>query len=221
MFDNINVKSFLMSMVALVICITIHEFAHAFSADRAGDETPRKQGRISLNPIDHLDPFGTIMMVLSSLSGFGFGWGKAVMVNPMNFRSPRWDNLRISLWGPLSNIITAAVIGIIFFRFIMSTEMAQQALQTSTMLANLNVLLQRVVWISLILAMFNLIPVGPLDGAKILSSLLPTDKARAFDMFMMRYGMLLFLGVIFFMRDIMHVVIGVPAALMWNLFTGM
>lgn len=221
MFDNIDPKRFLMSMVALIICITIHEFAHAFSAYRAGDETPRKQGRISLNPIDHLDPIGTVMMVLSSLSGFGFGWGKAVMVNPMNFRSPRWDNLRVSLWGPLSNIITAAVIGIIFFRFIMPTDMAQQALQTSTVFSNLELLLSNIAWISLILAMFNLLPIGPLDGAKVVSSLLPVDKARAFDMFMIRYGMMLFLGVIIFMRDVMHVVIGVPAALMWTLFTGM
>ena len=92
------------SMVALVICITIHEFAHAYSAYRAGDDTPKAQGRISLNPLDHLDPMGTIMMVVSSLSGFGIGWGKPVQINPYNFRHPRWDNLRVSLWGPLSNL---------------------------------------------------------------------------------------------------------------------
>ncbi len=82
---NFDTREFLLSMAALIIAITVHEFAHALSAVRAGDDTPRKHGRISLNPLDHLDAFGTIMMVMSSLSGFGIGWGKPVQVNPYNF----------------------------------------------------------------------------------------------------------------------------------------
>ena len=113
-FGDFDPYRFVLTMAALVICITVHEFAHAYSAYRAGDDTPRLQGRISLNPLDHLDPVGTIMMVVSSISGFGIGWGKAVQINPYNFRHPRWDNLRVSLWGPLSNILTAAAVGTIY-----------------------------------------------------------------------------------------------------------
>ena len=115
MFSN-NIGDFLLMMVALMFAITIHEFAHAYSAVRCGDDTPRRQGRVSLNPIDHLDTMGTIMMVISSLAGFGIGWGKPVSINPYNFKNQRWDNLKVSLWGPLSNILLAAVIGL-FLRF--------------------------------------------------------------------------------------------------------
>ena len=209
MHGNFNLIGFLTSMAALIICITIHEFAHAYSAVRAGDDTPRVQGRISLNPLDHLDPIGTIMMVVSSLSGFGFGWGRAVQINPHNFRSPRWDNLRVSLWGPLSNILMAAVVGlsIRFFGHSM-TEPVFLFVKTLTI-------------ISLVLAFFNLIPIAPLDGSHILSSLLPTEHARKYDMFMGRYGFLIFLGVIFLAPGMLSAILWPPVAVFWHLFVGM
>lgn len=209
MLENFDLRTFLVSMLALVICITIHEFAHAFSAVRAGDDTPRKQGRISLNPLDHLDPMGTIMMVLSSLSGFGIGWGKPVRVNPANFRSPRWDNLRVSLWGPLSNILTAAVTGTVL-RF-WGTSMNPSALEFVFMLT----------LISIGLAVFNLLPIGPLDGGHILSALLPIEMAKKYDFFMARYGLLLFLGLIFVGSDILSAVLNPPRMFLFKLFTGL
>jgi Zn-dependent protease len=209
MFSDFNAYDFLMSMAALVICITVHEFAHAYSAFRAGDDTPRRQGRISLNPLDHLDPIGTIMMVVSSLSGFGIGWGKPVSINPYNFRHPRWDNLRVSLWGPLSNILTAAIVGL-SIRFLGHSMTAP----VLTFLATLT-------FISLALAFFNLIPIAPLDGSHILSSLLPHEQARKYDHFMGQFGFLIFLGIIFLAPPgTLSKIIGPPVHVLWGLFVG-
>jgi Zn-dependent protease len=210
MFDlsGFDLHEFLLIMATLVICITVHEFSHAYSAYRAGDDTPKAQGRISLNPIDHLDPMGTIMMVVSSISGFGIGWGKPVQVNPYNFKHPRWDNLRVSLWGPLSNVLTAAVVGTaIRFGYM---HMSGPVLEFAFVL----------VTISIGLALFNLIPVTPLDGSHILSSLLPNEMARRYDYFMARNGLLVFLGLIALGARILPIVIGVPAAFLFRLFVG-
>ena len=212
---NTDWHEFVLSMVALIICITIHEFAHAFSAVRAGDDTPRLQGRISLNPLDHLDPVGTIMMVLSSLSGFGIGWGKPVQVNPANFRHPRWDNLRVSLWGPLSNILTALVVGLILRAMVP----ALHAHPSETMV-NVVTFLAMLTMISIGLAVFNLLPIGPLDGGHILSALLPIDLAKRYDYFMARYGLMVFLGLVMFGSQFLHRIMGPPRDFLWSLFTG-
>jgi len=206
--SHFDMLDFLMSMCALVVCITIHEFAHAYSAYRAGDDTPRVQGRLSLNPIDHLDPIGTIMMIVSSISGFGIGWGKPVQINPYNFKHPRWDNLRVSLWGPLSNVLTAVVVGI--------------ALRLTIVFLPPNVaaFLFYLALISIGLAVFNLIPISPLDGSHILSALLPREQARQYDMIMSRYGALIFLGLIFLAPEVLRAIIGPPRALLTHLILG-
>jgi len=208
MFGDFNLYGFLLSMAALIICITIHEFSHAFSAWRAGDETPHAQGRISLNPIDHLDPMGTIMMVVSSLAGFGIGWGKPVRINPNNFRHPRWDNLRVSLWGPLSNMLMALVVGLAI-RF-WGHSMTEPVLMFTVILVEINIGL----------ALFNLIPVHPLDGSHILSALLPYDMARRYDYFMARHGMLVFLGLILMGNRVFPLLIGKPALFLFRLLIG-
>lgn len=207
--EDFDPRRFLISMLALVFCITIHEFAHAFSAVKSGDDTPRLQGRISLNPLDHLDPMGTIMMIFSSLSGFGIGWGKPVQINPLNFKHPRWDNLKVSLWGPMSNILTAAVTGTVF-RF-WGASMNSNAFEFVAMLT----------LISIGLAVFNLLPVAPLDGSHILSALLPYELARKYDYFMAHYGLLIFLGLIFLGGGILSAILGPPSYLLWHLFTGL
>jgi Zn-dependent protease len=205
---NIDWYSFGIMMAALVICVTIHEFAHAYSAYRAGDDTPKHQGRLSLNPLDHLDPMGTIMMFASSIAHFGIGWGKPVQVNPANFRHPRWDNLWTSLWGPLSNLITAAVVGTIY-RF------SHQQMGPS-----LEYFVGMICVISVGLALFNLIPIAPLDGSHIVSSLLPYGQARAYDMFMARYGMMIFIGLILMARGVLPAIIGPPRDFLLHLFAG-
>lgn len=195
-------------MAALVICITVHEFAHAYAAYRAGDDTPRLQGRISLNPIDHLDPMGTIMMIVSSISGFGIGWGKPVRINPRNFRHPRWDNLRVSLWGPLSNLLTAGAVGFLY-RYTNHLLPAQVAYFLWLLAA-----------ISIGLALFNLLPVAPLDGHHIVSALLPYELSRTYEQFMARYGLSIFLALIFLAPDVLPRLIGPPARMLLRLLMG-
>jgi Zn-dependent protease len=171
-----NIADFLTWVLALTVGITIHEFAHAYRADRAGDPTPRANGRVSLNPLDHYDPIGTTLILL-----FGFGWGKPVPVNRFLFRRPQRDDLMVSLWGPLSNLIAATVL----------------ALPVRLHVAGpWEGVLAAMVQLQIILAVFNLLPVYPLDGSHILSALLPPDKARRLDAMYHQYGPVLLLVVV-------------------------
>jgi len=185
-------------IVAIAVALTVHEYAHAKRADMAGDPTPRSQGRVSLNPLDHYDPIGTTMILL-----FGIGWGKPVPVNPMYFKHPRRDGIMVALWGALANIITAVVFAIPL-RFGYDGAYAGP--------------LGIIVMINLILAVFNLLPVGPLDGASVLAGLLPVDKARRFAEFSARWGMLLLIIII--MTPLGHLLIWTPVYLMMSLLTG-
>jgi Zn-dependent protease len=205
---DFDIQRILIGFAALIIHITVHEFGHAIAAVRAGDDTPKLQGRVSLNPIDHLDPFGTIMMVVTSLTGVGFGWGKPVMVNPVNFTSPRWDNLRVSFQGPLHNLILAAAFGTVmrFYHGPMSLPVA--------------LFQEYMVLTGIFLALFNLIPLGPLDGSHILSSLLPIESARKYDRFNGQYGLIIMFGLIFLGKGILGAILLVPGRLLFWLFTG-
>lgn len=215
MFGNFDLHTFLFSMVALMICFTIHEFAHAYSAYLAGDDTAKRAGRVSLNPINHLDPLGTVMMVVSSIAGFGIGWGKPVPVNPYRLRNPRWGNLMVSLWGPLSNLLTAVVVGLIL-------RLAMPAVERSPSVLTLNVvfLLEMITVVSIGLAIFNLLPVPPLDGSHILSALLPHENARRFEMFTARYGMLLLLLLFMLPGDLLGHILWPVERTLYTLITG-
>ncbi len=186
-------------IVAITIALTVHEFAHAKVADMAGDPTARDQGRVSLNPLDHYDPIGTTMILL-----LGFGWGKPVPVNPANFGHPRRDEALVSVAGPGSNIITAALFAVPL-RFGFAGDYA--------LAINLIVLL------NLFLAFFNLIPIFPLDGSHILQAILPYEKARSYAIFMSRYGMILLLVLVF--TGMLGTGVVIPAKLLYYLFTGL
>ncbi|HOZ80841.1 MAG TPA: site-2 protease family protein [Candidatus Woesebacteria bacterium] len=155
------------SLIALVIAITIHEFAHALVADRLGDPTPRSQGRLTLNPLAHLDPLGTLMLLIAH-----FGWGKPVQIDPYNFSHPKRDELLVALAGPTSNIFLAIVTGLLI-RFFPNNPLI--SLYVVFLITNLS------------LAIFNLIPIPPLDGSKILINLLPShlsvELSESFDKF--------------------------------------
>lgn len=186
-------------LVAITVGLTIHEFAHAYAADWAGDPTPRANGRVSLNPIDHYDPIGTTMILL-----FGIGWGKPVPVNPLNFRKLRRDVVIVAAAGIATNIVVAAAAAApIRFGF------------AGAYVLPLGVM----VLLNLILAFFNLIPVGPLDGAGVVEGLLPGRASQKFAEFSQRWGMILLLAVIVF-DPITDVLVWTPVSLLGRLLVG-
>jgi Zn-dependent protease len=172
-FLFINPILFLIWAGALLTAITVHEFAHAFTADRLGDPTPRIQGRLTLNPLAHLDPIGTLMLLLVRI-----GWGKPVQFDPYNLQNPKKDAALISLAGPLSNIILATILALIL-RFTQEP------------------LISPFIYLNVILAIFNLVPIHPLDGGKILVGLLPSRDAAHVDLFLRQYGLFILILLIF------------------------
>ena len=159
--------SFVISIPGILIAITFHEFAHAFAADKLGDDTPRRQGRLNLNPFKHLDPFGTIMLVFA-----GFGWGRPVEINPRNFNrdiSLSKAEAIVAAAGPIMNILIAIVVEIIACAII---KFAPAFYYSSTGLI-VDAILTSITIINLGLGIFNLIPLPPLDGSKILCGFLP------------------------------------------------
>ena len=173
---GVDVLGLLLTIPGVLVAITFHEFAHAFAAEKLGDDTPRNQGRISLNPLAHLDPFGVIMLIFAHI-----GWGKPVQINPNNFTrkiSARTAEAIVSLAGPLMNFILAFVFAIIFY--------ALQTFTTTFALANqvgriIMTMLQYAVIVNIGLGVFNLIPLPTLDVSKILMAFLPYNAKRWFE----------------------------------------
>lgn len=164
-----------MFLLAIVVAVTVHEFSHAAAADYLGDPTPRLQKRLTLNPLAHLDPIGSLMFLLVR-----FGWGKPVMFDPYNLQNPKRDAALISFAGPASNLITAGALALL---------LRLPVLGISDFVAGALIpFFIQLIWISVALAIFNLIPIHPLDGGKILVGLLPHDKAHEVDIFLQRYG---------------------------------
>jgi Zn-dependent protease len=170
--------SFLMSLLAIIAAISIHEFSHAWAADRLGDPTPRLQGRLTLNPKAHLDPIGTLMLIL-----FRFGWGRPVIFDPFNLKNPRRDTMLIGLAGPASNLISAAG--------------AAVTIRLIGEIWPISLILVPFIVISVVLAVFNLVPVHPLDGGKIIAGILPRETAREFEAMMRTWGTMILIFLIF------------------------
>ena len=174
---------FVITIPGILIAITFHEFAHAFAADRLGDDTPRRQGRLNLNPFTHLDLFGTIMLVFA-----GFGWGKPVEINPRNFNRnislPKAEAI-VAAAGPFMNFIIAIVFEIIFclvIKFVPGIYVTDGIIYFSSRAIQITVaIIQSIIAINIGLGVFNLIPLPPLDGSKILGGFLPYNARNWMD----------------------------------------
>lgn len=177
----------IVTIVILIMSVVIHELSHGYVAELLGDPTPRLQGRLTLNPLKHLELFGSfIVPIITSMAGFTFGWAKPVQWNPYNVKNKRWGELMIAIAGPVSNILIAIVFGLIirFFAESLSTSFIQIA--------------SYVIAINIVLAVFNLIPLPPLDGSKVLFSILPRSMISIREV-LERYSIFFFLIVIFFL----------------------
>ncbi|NLO73639.1 MAG: site-2 protease family protein [candidate division WS1 bacterium] len=190
-------------IMALAVGITVHEFAHAKFADLAGDPTPRSRGRVTLNPLAHYDPIGSTMILL-----FGMGWGKPVPTNPMLYRHPRRDEVRVSLGGIGANIVVAFLFGM--------------TLRLGIVPEAYEILAGHIVLLNLLLAFFNILPLYPLDGSHALVSLLPREAARKVSEFYERYALGPLVAFVLALNFIpaLGLVIWLPVGVLMWLFAG-
>jgi len=160
MFD-FNILSIIAGLPGLLIAMVVHEYAHAQVADWMGDDTPRMTGRLTLNPVAHIDPVGLIMLLVAQ-----FGWAKPVMINPGNFRNWRKGEICVSLAGPMSNLLMA------FLALVVEVIFVKAHLFTTTALP---MVLHLIVLYNVNFSIFNMIPLPPLDGSRVLMCFLPTS----------------------------------------------
>jgi Zn-dependent protease len=173
----VNLFIFVLVAVSLIISISIHEFAHAYAAYKLGDSTAKSMGRLTLNPKAHLDPTGTLLLLIA-----GFGWGKPVPFDPRLLKNPKRDAAIISFAGPASNFLLAITLSILFHVFSFG--------------GLIGLFLSLVVQYNLVLAVFNLIPVNPLDGFKVVNGFLPRELSYQWIQ-LAPYGMWILLALIF------------------------
>jgi len=180
-----TILSIFFLILAFAITITVHEAAHAWMANRLGDPTAKLNKRLSLNPLVHYDPTGTTLLIVTTilfargLLPFPFGWAKPVPFDPFNLKNPQRDSALISFAGPAANLILAIILSVLFrLNFAIG-------------------ILPIFILLNISLAVFNLIPIHPLDGGKILIGLLPSKDAHKVDIFLNRFGFLILIGLIF------------------------
>jgi Zn-dependent protease len=160
------------TVIAFLIAIDVHEFSHAFVAHSQGDVTAKQLGRLSLNPIRHLDPMGTLLLFIMLVGGFGIGWGKPVPVNPANLRNGRQSMALVSIAGVAANLVTAVACGLLIRGQVVPNLVHEGSLPAAAG-AILLAFLQALIGISIGLAVFNLLPISPLDGFNVAVNVLP------------------------------------------------
>jgi Zn-dependent protease len=169
---DFNIQQLIYLIVSVIIGFSIHEYAHAVTADLLGDSTPRSQGRLTMSPAAHLDIVGLLMFVIA-----WFGWAKPVEVNPSNFRSPKRDDIVVSLAGPASNLALAFILTRFYYLDVPAPYMS---------------LLDIMITTNVILAIFNLLPIPPLDGSHVLKNFLPKKALNNWHVFE-QYSMIIFI----------------------------
>jgi len=183
---------FIFIILILLCSIVIHEVSHGLMADYLGDPTAKLAGRLTLNPLKHLDPIGSILVpliLIISKVGIVFGWAKPVPINPFNLRDKVYGQAKVAIAGPLANILVALVFGLMirFLPFLSSSQIGE----------NLTIIFSYIVWINLVLAIFNLLPIPPLDGSHILFTFLP-ERFDNLKIFLVQYQLFILLFFIFF-----------------------
>ncbi len=197
------------SILILVMSVVIHEVCHGYAAEALGDPTARYAGRLTLNPLKHLDPIGSIIVpfILSLIPPhIVFGWAKPVPVNPYNFKNQRWGEVLVAAAGPGSNLAIA-----LFFGLLVRFDNAYQFLPHSFLSISASLVL-----INLLLAIFNLVPIAPLDGSKIFFGLLPARFLKAKD-WLENHSLIILLFFIFFLWQLIDPII----AFLFRLITGL
>jgi len=206
-----NLTQIVMMLAIFIPSLVLHEFAHAITATVFGDPTPRWEGRLTLNPLAHFDIFGALMIIITMVTGFGIGWARPVGVDPRNFKKPARDMVLVAIAGPLSNILLAVVFGLIL-RFV---SMSQYDISPG-----LAIFLQLGTWLNLSLAFFNLLPIPPLDGSRVLRYFL---KGKAYNFYRQfeSYGMVILFGLVLALPGVFTILIKIPAGFLYSLITGM
>ncbi len=200
--------SFIFQILILIFSVVVHEVSHGYAALMQGDVTAKYEGRLTLNPLKHLDPFGSVILplILSLIpGGLMFGWAKPVPYNPYNLRNKRWGEVIVAAAGPASNLVIALVFGLLI-RYSEVLNLGKSFIELSLI----------VVLINVVLSIFNLIPIPPLDGSKILFGLFPRQTLKMQEFFS-KYSLIFLLIFIFFLWEYMTPVIIFVA----QIFTGL
>ncbi len=204
--QDIDLIQTVFSIVVLIFSIVAHEVSHGYMAQYLGDPTARLAGRLTMNPIKHIDPLGSIIVpIITTIlpGGFVFGWAKPVPYNPYNLRDQKWGDSKVALAGPFTNLAIALLFGLLI-RF--GGEMFSGSMRT---------MMHQIVYINTILAVFNLVPIPPLDGSKVLLNALPL-RYRYIGEYLERYSLVLIFIFVFFLFELLSPIIG----FLYYLFVG-
>ena len=197
MLPDLNVAALVVAFLVLIFSLSVHEAAHAWSASQLGDDTAKRLGRVTLNPIVHADPIGTLLLpLIAMVSGAPvIGWAKPTPVNTRNLRQPRRDHILVTAAGPISNLLIAIA--------------AAAAMRLGTMPGGSlsDLLIYEALTLNVLLAVFNMLPIPPLDGGQIMMALLPRDVSRRLG-FLYEYGFLILMGLL--VTGVLGYLIGPP-----------